>query len=318
MANHEQIIIKRNHKSGHDEHHGGAWKVAFADFMIALMALFLVLWITSVVDQKERKAIASYMNNVSIFDGNPGSPFNMANKMAPIDFEGSANSVNRHEMTTTTESSHRSDHSQGTDLDSLIQGTYETQEQLAVLAKLVKHMVQQISAQDNVMIEVTPQGLRIALQDDYKQQMFNRGGTELTPFFEDLLLNLAPIFHRIHNPLIISGHTDATPFKNHHNQSNWDLSAERANVARKTLQEGGMPDSRIMQVTGMSAHALINKDDPTASENRRIELFVLTTSAANAVMELFGKHVPNNALDKAKQQAQFNQPVLRREKENAS
>ncbi|PWI33012.1 chemotaxis protein [Vibrio albus] len=314
MQNHEQVVFKRSYKSGHDEAHGGAWKVAFADFMIALMALFLVLWLSSVVDQEEREAIVSYLNSSSVFDGEAGNPFDTSSSMHPIDFGGSANDLSSHNAAVTN-ASFFSGNGDGSQSNSLIQGKYETQEQLAVLAKVVEEMIRQISAQGNIMVEVTPQGLRIVLQDDYKQHMFNRGGAELTPFFEDLLLALAPVFQRVENPLIISGHTDATRFKSHNSRSNWELSASRANVARQTLQSGGMPDNRVLQVTGMSDRALLNAESPTASENRRIELFVLTSPAAEIVDALFGKHQPNNALDKARQQARFNQPVLRREKE---
>lgn len=174
-------------------------------------------------------------------------------------------------------------------------------------------MTAQINAQGNVNVTVTPQGLRIVLQDDYKQHMFSRGGAELTPFFEDLLLALAPLFEQVTNPLIISGHTDAIPFKKRFGrQSNWALSASRADVARKTLVEGGMPDDRVMQVTGMSDRALLNPDEPDSSENRRIELFILTTPAAKVLETLFGNQ-DDSELQKAKQKAEFNQPVIRQE-----
>ena len=316
MSNHEQVVFKRVNKHHDEEHHGGAWKIAFADFMIALMALFLVLWILSVVDQKEREAIVSYFNSSSVFDGEAGNPFDTSSSIQPIDFGGSANDLSTHSTAVTT-ASFFSGNGEGPESNALTQGTFETQEQLEVLAKVVEEMIRQVSAQENVLIDITPQGLRIVLQDDDKQHMFNRGGAKLTPFFEDLLLALAPVFQRVENPLIISGHTDATRFKNYYNRSNWELSASRANVARQTLRSGGMPDDRVLQVTGMSDRALLNSDTPTASENRRIELFVLTSPAAQMVDALFGNSEPNNEVDKARQQAQFNQPVLRREKESS-
>ncbi|PJC86423.1 chemotaxis protein [Vibrio sp. HA2012] len=314
MQNHEQVVFKRTSRNRHDEHHGGAWKVAFADFMIALMALFLVLWLISVVDQEEREAIVSYLNSSSIFDGQAGNPFNTASSMHPIDFGGSANDLSTHSTVVTT-ASFFSGNGNGPESDALIPGTYDTQEQLAILAKVIKDMIAQISAQGNVTVEVTPQGLRIVLQDDYKQQMFTRGESELTPYFEDLLLALGPVFQRVENPLIISGHTDATRYNGRHSISNWELSASRANVARQTLLSGGMPDERVLQVTGMSDRALLNEEVPAASENRRIELFVLTTPTAQIIDTLFGRKNADNALEKAKQQAHFNQPVLRRERE---
>lgn len=312
MEQHEQIIFKRASRRHEEEPHGGAWKVAFADFMIALMALFLVLWILQVADQKERKAIVAYLNSSSVFDEGSGNPFDTANSLSPIDFGGEAADLSSHNAAATI-SSFFDGNGDGSESDALVPGEFETQEQLTVLAKVIEETAKQVSAQGNVMVDVTPQGLRIMLQDDFKQHMFSRGGAALTPFFEDLLLAIAPVFARIKNSLIISGHTDSTRFNRHLSEtSNWELSASRANVARQTLIAGGMPEQRVLQVAGMSDRALLNTDTPDASENRRIELFVLTTPAAHVLDALFGGE-KSNAVEDARQQAEFNQPVLRRD-----
>ncbi|MEJ2765313.1 flagellar motor protein MotB [Photobacterium sp. MCCC 1A19761] len=318
MEHHEPVIIKRAGRRHHEEGHGGAWKVAFADFMIAMMALFLVLWILQVSNQEEREAIVSYLNSSSIFDqGSSGNPFDSSPGLSPIDLGGDASDLSSHDAAQTI-TSFFDGNGDGKESDALIPGQFETQEQLSVLAKVVEEMAKQVSAQGNVMVDVTPQGLRIILQDDYKQNMFSRGGDDLTPFFEDLLLAIAPVFERISNQLIISGHTDSTQFKSRFsNTSNWELSTSRANVARQTLIAGGMPEQRVLQVAGMSDRALLNTDAPRASENRRIELFVLTTPAAQVLDALFGGE-RNNELDKAQQQAKFNQPVLRRDQASAA
>ncbi|WP_099611933.1 flagellar motor protein MotB [Vibrio fujianensis] len=312
MQKQEHVVFKRAKKHGHDEHHGGAWKVAFADFMIALMALFLVLWVLQVVDQDERKAIVAHLNSSSFFDQSYGNPFDTAQSISPIDLAQDSSVLSRHNSNHVV-SSFFQGNGDGPESDSLIPGSFDTQEQLALLAKVINEMMAQISAQGNVNVTITPQGLRVVLQDDYKQHMFSRGGAKLTPFFEDLLLELAPVFQRISNPLIISGHTDATPFRHQvGKQSNWALSANRADMARKTLVAGGMPEERVMQVTGMSDRALLNRAEPDSSENRRVELFVLTTPAA-AVLDTFFGHQDDSALQKAKEKAEFNQPVLRKE-----
>ncbi|MDW1982732.1 OmpA family protein, partial [Vibrio sp. Vb0304] len=232
--------------------------------------------------------------------------------ISPIDLAQDSSVPSKHNSNHVVSSYFQGD-GDGPEINSLVPGTFDTQEQLAALAKVIEEMTAQINAQGNVNVTVTPQGLRIVLQDDYKQHMFSRGGAELTPFFEDLLLALAPLFERVTNPLIISGHTDAIPFKKRFGrQSNWALSASRADVARKTLVEGGMPDDRVMQVTGMSDRALLNPDEPDSSENRRIELFILTTPAAKVLETLFGNQ-DDSELQKAKQKAEFNQPVIRQE-----
>ncbi|MCG3864005.1 MULTISPECIES: flagellar motor protein MotB [unclassified Photobacterium] len=311
MQNTEQIVFKRAAKRHSHQHHGGAWKVAFADFMIALMALFLVLWLMQVVDQKERKAIVAYVNSASVFDEGAGNPFDTANSLSPIDFGGEAADLSSHNAAMTIKSFFDGN-GDGPESDALIPGSFETQEQLAILASVVEETAKQVSAQGNISVDVTPQGLRIILQDDFKQNMFHRGSANLTPFFEDVLLSIAPIFKQISNSLIISGHTDATPFKRQFsNRSNWELSSSRANVARQTLIAGGMPSNRVLQVAAMAERALLNKQSPNASENRRIELFILTTPAASVVDALFGTGNPDNIIDKAYEKARFNQPVLR-------
>ncbi|MFB9134715.1 flagellar motor protein MotB [Vibrio olivae] len=310
MQKQEHVVFKRSSKKHEESHHGGAWKVAFADFMIALMALFLVLWIMQVVNKEEREAIMANLYSASVFDSSHGNPFDSSPSITPIDL-ASQSSVQSRDDSSHVVTSFFNGNGEGPESDSLIPGSFDTQEQLVALAKLIDEVMKQISAQDNVHVTVTPQGLRIVLQDDYKQHMFSRGGTELTPFFEDLLLALAPIFSHIDNPMIVSGHTDSTPFNRERSlRSNWDLSTNRANVARKTLVDGGMPEDRVLQVTGMSDKALLNPDDPDGSENRRIELFVLTTPAATMLENLFGNQ-QDSELVKAKQQAEFNQPVIR-------
>lgn len=312
MQRQEHVVFKRAKSHEHDNHHGGAWKVAFADFMIALMALFLVLWVMQVVDQEERKAIVAHLNSSSIFDKSYGNPFDTSQSISPIDLASDSSVPSRHDSTHTVNSFFDGD-GEGPETDSLIPGTFDTQERLAALARVIQETVHQSSAQGNVNVTVTPQGLRIVLQDDYKQHMFGRGGSKLTPFFEDLLVALAPVFKHVANPVIISGHTDATPFSSRFSTtSNWELSASRANVARHTLVAGGMPDNRVLQVTGMSDRALLNDSDPESSENRRIELFVLTTPAAEVLETFFGNQ-DDSQLQKAKQQAEFNQPVVRQD-----
>ncbi|OIN25305.1 flagellar motor protein MotB [Vibrio barjaei] len=310
MQKQEQVVFKRSGRRHDHEYHGGAWKVALADFMIALMALFLVLWVMQVVDKEERKAIVAHLQMASVFDKSTGSLFDTSQSISPIDLASESSVTSRHDSVHTVTSFFQGDRD-GPESDSLINGTFDTQERLEALAKVVNEMMRQINADGNVDVTVTPQGLRIVLQDDYKQNMFRRGGSTLTPFFEDLLLALAPVFQRVENPMIISGHTDATQYrKAFSSSSNWELSSSRANSARQTLVAGGMPELRVLQVTGMSDRALLNQQDPKSSENRRIELFILTTPAAEVISTLFGEQ-PTNEVEKAREKAQFNQPVFR-------
>ncbi|OEE70366.1 chemotaxis protein [Enterovibrio norvegicus FF-33] len=317
MQRQEHVVFKRAKNKSHEESHGGAWKVAFADFMIALMALFLVLWVMQVADKEERKAIMANLHSASVFDKSFGNPFDSSQSLSPIDLASDSSVPSQHNANQTVSSFFQGD-GDGPETDSLIRGTFDTQERLLALAQVVEEMARQVKASGNVNVTVTPQGLRIVLQDDFRQHMFSRGGADLTPFFEDLLLALSPVFDRVENPLIISGHTDATRFRSGFGTtSNWELSANRANQARKTLVAGGMPDTRVWQVTGMSDRALLNHDDPESSENRRIELFILTTPAAEVLETLFGSQT-GHELEQAREKARFNQPVIRHDMINDS
>ncbi|EFP95037.1 flagellar motor protein MotB [Vibrio caribbeanicus] len=315
MQRQESVVFKRSKSEDHDVVHGGAWKVAFADFMIALMALFLVLWIMQVVDREERKAIMAHLHSASVFEKSYGNPFDTSQSISPIDLASESSVPSRHDLTHTVNSFFDGD-GDGPETDSLIPGNFDTQERLAALAKVIEEATKQNGAQGNVNITVTPQGLRVVLQDDEKQTMFSRGGSKLTPFFEDLLVAIAPIFEKVANPIIISGHTDSIRYKSRFNiKSNWELSTSRANAARYTLVQAGMPSERVLQVTGMSDRALLNPQAPKSSENRRIELFVLTTPAALVLENLFGNGAESE-LSKAQKKADFNQPVIRQESIN--
>ncbi|GEM75200.1 flagellar motor protein MotB [Vibrio sagamiensis] len=309
MQNQEQVVFKRARTRYDEDFHSGAWKVAFADFMIALMALFLVLWVMQVVDKEDRKAIMAHLHSSSVFDKSYGNPFDSEQSISPIDLAQDSSVPSQHDSNHIVHSYFQGN-GEGPEMDALIPGQFDTQEQLAQLAKIVEELVKQSSAEGNVNISVVPQGLRLVLQDDKHNNMFTRGDSTLTPFFEDLLLVFAPVFKRVTNAMIISGHTDSIPFKNNlGKRSNWDLSSARAGVARSTLVTGGMPESRIFQVTGMSSRLPLSPEQPESSENRRIELFILTTPAQEMLEGLFGHN--DSELDKAKHNATMNQPVSR-------
>ncbi|AUI88579.1 chemotaxis protein [Vibrio azureus] len=315
MQNQEQVVFKRARTRYDADFHSGAWKVAFADFMIALMALFLVLWVMQVVDKEDRKAIMAHLHSSSVFDKSYGNPFDSKQSISPIDLAQDSSVPSQHDSNHVVHSYFQGD-GEGPEMDALIPGQFDTQEQLAQLAKVMEVLIKQSRADGNVNITVVPQGLRLVLQDDNHHTMFARGGSTLTPFFEDLLLAFSPVFQRVTNTLIISGHTDSIPFKgNLDKRSNWDLSSARAGVARNTLVRGGMPEERVFQVTGMSSRLPLSPDQPESSENRRIELFILTTSAQEVLEGLFGsghkESNDNNELNKAKQSAEMNQPVTR-------
>lgn len=198
----------------------------------------------------------------------------------------------------------------------MLKGKHLTTSQLAMLAKEVEEMAQALSANSNVVLEVVPQGLRILLQDSMDNYMFQRGSSTLTPFFEDMLYELAPILGQIRNRLVISGHTDNTHFHSSA-YSNWELSGDRALVARQFLVDSGLPETNVLQVAAMAERMLLDEQDPRNGQNRRIELMILTPEADAQLAMLFGKGgsgaPEGKAIQQAHQYAEANRPVSRLE-----
>lgn len=295
MRNPEQIIIKRQQRRNSQPKGGGAWKVAFADFTLAMMSLFLVLWILAVSNQEEREIVASRLRDYSIMD-NEANPFDIQNSPYPVDFEGNPSVLEEMAPQYTQDGQLKPNFQQGNQgskkrpenlgYDSLTPGHYDNPEQMQLLAQVIQKLGENMQAQNNLELQIVPQGLRILIRDDDQREMYARGSSRVTPFFHHLLMALAPVFQRVENPLMISGHTDSTPFAGD-NYSNWELSADRAMTARRVLLAGGMPGQRVAQVVGMADTMLENKQDPKGSANRRIELLVLTDKAQNDLAALF-------------------------------
>ncbi|MDX9875057.1 MAG: flagellar motor protein MotB [Spongiibacteraceae bacterium] len=274
----ETVVVKRGRRGRDREEKGGAWKVAFADFTMALMALFLVLWLLSVSEIEERQAMAESLRNYSVLDGGP-SPFDLRSSPYPIDLGGAPHSTGSEESSPDGEGGTES----GADG---LHGMLESPQQMALLGSQIEQLAAALAAEDNLTVELVPQGLRISIRDDQQRQMFARGSHRLEPFFHELLMRLAPVFGRVENALIISGHTDTVPYTTSR-YTNWELSGNRALTARRVLEGGGMPGNRVAQVVAFSDRILADRERPDASANRRIEILLLTSAAQAQLFELF-------------------------------
>lgn len=159
-----------------------------------------------------------------------------------------------------------------------------------------------------------PQGLRVLIKDDQNRSMFERGSARIMPFFKSLLIELAPIFDSLDNKIIITGHTDAISYKNNI-YNNWNLSGDRALSARRVLEEAGMPEDKVMQVSAMADQMLLDTKNPDSAGNRRIEIMILTQSAADTLYQYFGQHGEKvvqplvEKLDKKQQLAALHRPA---------
>jgi chemotaxis protein MotB len=234
------VIIKK--KGGHGGHHGGAWKVAYADFVTAMMALFIVLWLMGQSAQV-KKAVAGYFN----------------------DPKGTANLL-------------------GTTMAG--NGVEVTQDDKA-LKQLKQKLEQEIKAkkeleklEKQIEITITPEGLRIELLETSKGTFYESGSARLSDSGQELLALLAGELKTLPNKLLIEGHTDAAQYSTNANYSNWELSADRANSARRLLQQDGVRQDQVTQVRGYADQLLRVKDNPFDPSNRRISILVKNDNGA--------------------------------------
>ncbi|WP_373888975.1 flagellar motor protein MotB [Massilia sp. ST3] len=284
---HEATIVKRGGgKHAHDEH-GGAWKVAFADFCLALMALFLVLWLIAAREQQNLKKIVRDATESGMLEGLGRKP--------EIASEPSGSMIERFDLPMTGTSN-----ADGPGAPSAPRVAYETASDLAALSKALGELSAEAGLASNLATVVTPYGLRVMLHDTDKQGMFMRGSALPTGRFARLLRKMGPLFAQMKNQMLIVGHTDASRFAGPDSggYSNWALSTDRALSARAELLGGGMRSESVLQVVGMADRGPLDAKEPLAGVNRRIELLILTSAQSRTVSSMFGTPGKPEALGK--------------------
>jgi len=284
VADRPVIVIRRVRKVAAG-HHGGAWKVAYADFITAMMAFFLVMWIVGIADKNEKAAISEYFKNPSGVVGKsmkpaPGAmgPGGAADKMIPT-----ANAV-------ATPGGIGPDFGRKADPLASTRGAQaEDRRKLEALRVQLQAAVERSQAlapfKDQLMIDLTPEGLRIQIVDRLNRPMFDVGSVELKPYAESLLRELGGFLQHSEHRIAISGHTDERPFHAPDGYSNWELSSDRANAARRALLRGGLDEARVTRVVGLAASVPFDRDDPLDPVNRRISIVVLNRDLDHALPE---------------------------------
>ncbi|MFV8570410.1 flagellar motor protein MotB [Marinobacter sp. SBS5] len=268
----QPIIIKRKKKvvAGH---HGGSWKVAFADFATAMMAFFLVLWLTATATPEQKQAVTGYFKDpIGFTEGGSKNP---------IDLGGSASVID--ESALDIESSTVQIEEQVIDE---LADTLEQRRMEALFQELKERIEQNETLQefkDQLLIDITDEGLRIQIVDRSGRPMFDSGRAELKYYTQELLFELAKTLGSVNNKLSLTGHTDATPFNGRPGYTNWELSADRANTARRALVAGGVRLEQIARVVGLSDSVLFDTDNPTAPINRRISIIVLKNKSVGDI-----------------------------------
>jgi chemotaxis protein MotB len=294
--NKRPIYIKRVKKVVHG-HHGGAWKVAYADFVTAMMAFFLVMWLVTAVSKEQRAAIFDYFKNPSMEPGKsvkpaPGQMGPGGASSSPIDLGGGLDSPKSSlQRTDRIGATVMSEPAKPIDLKSEAERMAEAAElqrllekkQLDALMQDLKEALAKSQAlepfKDQLLLDVTPEGLRVQIVDAHNRPMFDLGSARLKPYTAEILRELAGYLRSVPNRISVTGHTDTTPYLGVSGYTNWDLSTDRANSARRALEGAGLESERISRVVGLSSSVLFDKQNPRNPINRRISIVVMTRQA---------------------------------------
>ncbi len=295
------IIIKRVKKAAH-AHHGGAWKVAYADFVTAMMAFFLLLWLLQATTEEQKLGIADYFSPASISRNTSGaggmlggrtftkkganrhdqSPVGVMIKL-PTNLPDWDNIGDPVENTATEETGAgaREESAPGQPNDTALEEmrAERAAEQFAKAEQALRQAIEEVpeleSLVNNLLIDQTPEGMRIQIVDAEGKSMFPLSSARMYEHTRKLLGLVADAVRTLPQQIAVKGHTDAAPFVNDNGYSNWELSTDRANSSRRALIEAGLPTARIASVVGLADTEHLDEDDPLSPRNRRISIILL-------------------------------------------
>jgi len=286
----QPIIIKRVKKGGHVAH-GGAWKIAYADFVTAMMAFFLLMWLLGSTSEGDKKGISDYFQ----------SPLKVA--MQGGSGAGASTSVVNGGGQDLTQKSGQSKRGDGRDPQARRLSKEEIKAEAAkrdakTLAALAAKIAGAIASNpklsefsSQIRLEITPDGLQIQIVDDQKRPMFDSGSATVKPYMRDILREIGVVLADVENKISLDGHTDHTSYGNAaRGYSNWELSADRANASRRELAAAGMPEDKLARVVGMGSSLPLEPENPTSPTNRRISILVMTKDAEERL--LGGNRIP--------------------------
>lgn len=284
------IIIKRI-KKGHGGAHGGAWKIAYADFVTAMMAFFLLMWLLSSTTKATLQGIAEYFRTplkVALMGGSGSGDSSSVIKGGGTDLTRSTGQVqmtDRPEIKRTV-NLQSSQTAMQTDQAKSEAEKKKLNELKNKIEKLIESSPTLKQFKKQILLDITRDGLRIQIVDEKNRPMFDSGSAHLKDYTKVILAEIGKVLNEVPNRLTLSGHTDATPYSGGETgYSNWELSSDRANASRRELVKSGMDERKILRVVGLSSAIQFDKDDPYNPINRRISIIVMNKQAEEAVMQ---------------------------------
>ena len=285
----QPIIVKRIKKGGHG-HHGGAWKIAYADFVTAMMAFFLLMWLLGSTTKGELQGIADYFRmplKVGLTGGSgAGETGNViqggSRGLTPINSE----------LQTARPTFEKPDRSKKRPAQVADDSELE-KKRLALLKREIEEILLKMPnferIQDQIRLDITSEGLRIQIVDGQSRPMFDLGSAVVKEYMRQLLREIGAVLNSVDHRVTLAGHTDAKLYlTGDRGYSNWELSADRANASRRELIAGGMDDKKILRVVGVGASVMLNAGEPNDPVNRRISIIVMNKATENKVVRELG------------------------------
>lgn len=264
MANEKKIIIKKVVKGGHGGHHGGSWKIAYADFVTAMMAFFLLMWLLNNTSEETKKQLSIYFQEFSVLEGAPSS-------MAIVGSGADGAPEKQEEQTTLSEQ-------QGV---MFAEGISQEEALREAMLKTIQDRLQ--AYKNEIMIDTFDNGVRIQMLYSEGHPFFESGSARLTADGQRVLHSIANTFLSIPNKLAVEGHTDAKPLGgNNARYTNWELSTDRASSARLKLEEFGVQPDRIVRVAGYAATQPLDRQNPENPRNRRVSILLFNEASQPA------------------------------------
>ena len=280
----QPIIVKKIKKSGHAAH-GGAWKIAYADFVTAMMAFFLLMWLLGSTSKGDLKGLSDYFSSPLKVAMAGGSGAGASPTILPGGGADLAQTVGQNQQGESADPLRKKRALQ----EARAAAAREDARRLAALSAKISAAIsnnpklKQYSNQ--IRLETTPDGLQIQIVDDQGRPMFTSGSAIVQPYMREILREIGAAFNGVENRISLDGHTDQSPFSGGlRGYSNWELSADRANASRRELVEAGMPEDKLLRVTGLASSTLLEPENPTAPINRRISILVLTREAEERLL----------------------------------
>jgi chemotaxis protein MotB len=287
-AHHPVIIKKRRGKKGGEGHHGGAWKVAYADFVTAMMAFFLLMWLLNATTEEQRKGLADYFN--------PSIPISRISG-------GGADALSGSSVFSEDDLARDGTGAVGAGAEGKAEAEQDAEAvERAKLEEIEKRIEEQKAAEtdelaDHIQTRMTPEGLVVELVDRDGEPLFEVGSSRPSPLLHQLLTIVAPVLATAENDMAIVGHTDSRPYAGAGPYTNWELSSERAQVARRLLVGSGIPASQVASVVGKADREPLLADDPLAARNRRIAVILLALRPEAAAPSSAAESTENSPAD---------------------